>query len=762
VTVSADGSIAVWLPQVVRDAPIPENAALFVSVPPALVPQALVLPARSASGHSAADDTVPIVKYAPEFSLMHVVVGGSGSSANNLVPLRDTMPRVSLVAVQRIEGAHANKYVLAAAATPNGAFLVTGGADAAVRVWCSPVPLKEHLCLTGHTGSINALAVTSDSSDVVSASTDGSVRLWRIATGTLLRVFHAHYDVLDARPTRHDLLLLTCAADGAMAVWSLDQGSAISRLACPAAAGSTNSICANSDCSLIFTGSDDGNIRVWDASTGSSVAVLSGHIGAVVALQCVRNDRLLVSGSVDCTLRVWSLGSLACLTVLFGHADAVESFSILPSLNLGDLIVSCGRDRSILVWFVPPRDDFEPVVRALPSSSSGLSRSESLGSRSDSGLGKRWGSELSSASSAAAFARHSEFDTALPVSDRPPFHDEQGLYVTQVFRPPRGPAPIPLSEMRTRLALKSSPNIDVPPELPSRMAAHDTAAPPLPPKLGGAGTVPVSEPAYASTPLSGPSPAGVAKANSLREASGGPTAQATEAAALERSRRRSRSVGHNSMLTLAAAMAASAAVAASPAASISPAGVVAASSTQEAEPAAPRVEGSVAVKGARPIPRPRPRESETTGSPGAQASVDVSHKNIAAAVETRGPRSLSDVSGPARPRTRPVSTVGSLAAAKPHEEPSQGPAREKDAGASGDELAQLRQALSAAEKRLDEQERTLAILRRTLDLKTETITVRDTTIAALEAQLALVTRERDVLMQAAIAEMESGGGWSDT
>jgi WD40 repeat protein len=62
--------------------------------------------------------------------------------------------------------------------TPDGRFAVSGGSDAAVRIWdlggrCLRV-------LDGHNGAVNAVTVSADARFALSAGTDGTLRRWEL------------------------------------------------------------------------------------------------------------------------------------------------------------------------------------------------------------------------------------------------------------------------------------------------------------------------------------------------------------------------------------------------------------------------------------------------------------------------------------------------------------------------------------------------------------------------------------------------------
>ncbi|ORY68046.1 hypothetical protein BCR35DRAFT_294767 [Leucosporidium creatinivorum] len=79
----------------------------------------------------------------------------------------------------------------------------------------------------------------------------------------------------------------------------------------------------------VYGGSQGGAIHVWDLSTLSLRARLTGHTGAVLALQLVKERDWLISASGDGTIRVWHLPSLTPLYLIHPPHDNVgDIFSL--------------------------------------------------------------------------------------------------------------------------------------------------------------------------------------------------------------------------------------------------------------------------------------------------------------------------------------------------------------------------------------------------------------------------------------------------
>ena len=103
----------------------------------------------------------------------------------------------------------------------------------------------------------------------------------------------------------------------------------------------------SADGSIIATGSDDGDIQIWDAETGESVLILTGHNSAINSLKFVASTRRLVSASSDCTVRVWDESTATCLNVYTGHKAPILGLSASSD---GIMVASGSEDSEVHLW----------------------------------------------------------------------------------------------------------------------------------------------------------------------------------------------------------------------------------------------------------------------------------------------------------------------------------------------------------------------------------------------------------------------------
>ena len=113
--------------------------------------------------------------------------------------------------------------------------------------------------------------------------------------------------------------------------------------------GNVNSICFCASRSLLASGSEDSNIRVWSALSHEHQATLEGHGSGVRQVSWTTNGDKLASASADETVMLWDCHGWTALTSLKAHTGMVMTVAFCPA---GDQVVSSGNDGVINVWDV--------------------------------------------------------------------------------------------------------------------------------------------------------------------------------------------------------------------------------------------------------------------------------------------------------------------------------------------------------------------------------------------------------------------------
>lgn len=201
--------------------------------------------------------------------------------------------------------------------------------------------------LRGHSKDVNSASFNTDGKLIISASKDGSVRIWDAKTGTLKKVLRdndlsVHCAVFSSK---NDRIAISVATDKAIKKWDVETNSIQDVLRgheCD-----INSVSFSPNEKLIVSASDDNRIIVWNVETKEPLMIMNGHTTAVNFASFSPEGSRVVSASWDKTVRIWDIKTGGQLHVLMGHTDNVKHASFSPD---GKLVVSASWDKTIKLW----------------------------------------------------------------------------------------------------------------------------------------------------------------------------------------------------------------------------------------------------------------------------------------------------------------------------------------------------------------------------------------------------------------------------
>lgn len=220
---------------------------------------------------------------------------------------------------------------------------VSASADGSLKVW-DLVQGQELGVLRGHSGPVNAAALTPDGRTAVSASDDGTLKVWDISGGQG-----------DGPPEPWDPPVRTALRtlighsrqDGPMAIAPQDEQETPSRAAALARAIWVNAVAISADGRLAASSSTDATARLWDLETGRQLAILTGHLDTIWDVAFTPDGKRLLTASSDGTLGVWDMASMSLQALLHGHTGRINQVQATPD---GRLAITASDDATLRAW----------------------------------------------------------------------------------------------------------------------------------------------------------------------------------------------------------------------------------------------------------------------------------------------------------------------------------------------------------------------------------------------------------------------------
>ncbi len=240
---------------------------------------------------------------------------------------------------QQLEGQGAD--VLSVAVLDSGR-VVSASQDGTLRVW--DVASSETLqTLKDHTARVNSVAVL-DSGRVVSASLDGTVRVWDVESGEPLQILEGHTAEVLSVAVLDSGRVVSASLDRTIRVW--DVAASESPQTLEGHTDGVNSV-AVLDSGRVVSASKDRIVRVWDVASGKTLQTLEGHTNWIDSVAVLDSGRV-VSASWDGTFRVWDVASGETLQTLEIRTSVVKSMAVLDS----NRVVSASLSGTLRVWDV--------------------------------------------------------------------------------------------------------------------------------------------------------------------------------------------------------------------------------------------------------------------------------------------------------------------------------------------------------------------------------------------------------------------------
>jgi WD40 repeat protein len=209
----------------------------------------------------------------------------------------------------------------------------------------------------GHAIAVHSVAVSPSGELIASAGADGTVKLWRMSDGALLRTLTGHEgDVNGVAFSPNGSLVASAGADGTVRVWRVQDGQLQHTLT--HGGGIALSVAFAPNGQLLASGGEDGTVKLWRVATGAEERTIPAHELWVSSVAFSPSGGVLASASADGTVKLWQVANGQPVGDIQAHALWVTHIAFSPD---GQLLASAGEDGTVKLWRISDRQ----LVRTL-------------------------------------------------------------------------------------------------------------------------------------------------------------------------------------------------------------------------------------------------------------------------------------------------------------------------------------------------------------------------------------------------------------
>jgi len=227
--------------------------------------------------------------------------------------------------------------------SPDGKQIISGSSDRTIKLW-DVATGREIRTFSGHTDLVRSAVFSPDGKQILSGSSDKTVKLWDVATEREIRTFSDNY-VYSVAFSPDGGQILSGSYDKTIKLWDTATGREIRTFS--GHSEGVSSVTFSPDGRQILSGSWDNTIKLWDVATGREIRTFSGHSEGVSSVTFSPDGRQILSGSWDDTIKLWDVATGREIRTFNGHSDYVSSVAFNPD---GRQIISGSIDGTIKLW----------------------------------------------------------------------------------------------------------------------------------------------------------------------------------------------------------------------------------------------------------------------------------------------------------------------------------------------------------------------------------------------------------------------------
>ncbi len=217
----------------------------------------------------------------------------------------------------------------------------------------------------GHEELLTSQAFNHDGSQVVSGSEDGTLCIWDVHTGEVLRKC-SHDDWVFSVAFNHDgSQVVSGSEDNTLCIWDACTGEKLKEFYNH---DWVKQVAFNHDGSQVVSGSADGTVCIWDVRTGRQLQQLNGHTGDALSVAFNHDSSQVLAAAFCDPVRVWDVRTGRQLQQFDIDTDEVDFAAFTHD---GSQVVVSEYPGGVRVWNVQTGQELQEChndkIYSLPS-----------------------------------------------------------------------------------------------------------------------------------------------------------------------------------------------------------------------------------------------------------------------------------------------------------------------------------------------------------------------------------------------------------
>ncbi len=169
-------------------------------------------------------------------------------------------------------------------------------------------PMKR---LRGHTGEVLTVNFLPGTNQLVTSGSDRKLLLWDVAAETNTAIPNQQTTVQDLAVSSNGRIIAAATKEGKLLLWN--QWTRVPDepvLIYQEARNQVSAVCFSNDGSVLVSGDQQGNVKIWDIGKRALIQTLRGHVALIEDVEYSPDDSQLASVGRDGTIQIWETKNL--------------------------------------------------------------------------------------------------------------------------------------------------------------------------------------------------------------------------------------------------------------------------------------------------------------------------------------------------------------------------------------------------------------------------------------------------------------------